>query len=102
VNELIVGDEDADVRRAARHRVEEHEIARLQVVDPDLLSDLELLLDLAWDRHTRLREHPLREAAAVEPVRIASAVSVRHAAIAQSRFDERRPGLRGWRDRWGW
>jgi hypothetical protein len=98
VHELIAVDEDADVRRAARHSVEEHEIARLQIVLRDLRSDLELLLDLARQREPDLREHPLREAAAVEALGIAAAVAVGRPPIAQCRVDQRLRGLWG---RWG-
>jgi len=69
--------------------VEEHQVTRFQIVLFDLLAGLELLLDLARQRDAMLREHPLREAAAVEALRIAAAVDVRRAAIAQSRIDQR-------------
>jgi hypothetical protein len=99
VHELIVGNEDADVRCAARHGVEEHEVARLQIVEVDLLSHLELLDDLARQRDAVLREHPLRKAAAVEAARIAAAVAVGGAAEAECAVDERdlrRRRLRRW------
>jgi len=99
VHELIVGDEDADVRRAAGDGVKEHQVARLQIVQLDLLSHLELLVDLARQRHAVVREHPLREAAAVEAAGIAAAVAVRRAAEAQGSGDQRPSWLGlGYRD----
>jgi hypothetical protein len=96
VHELIVGDEDADVGRAGRDRMEEHEVARLQIVELDLLSDLVLLLDIARQRDAVLREHPLRKAAAIEAaVRVAAAVAVRHAAERQRGVDECQDGTGG-------
>ena len=89
MDELIAANEDAHVRRAAGDGVEEHEVARFQIVLFDFPAGLELLLDLARQRDAVLREHPLREAAAVEALRIAAAVHVRRAAIAQSRIDQR-------------
>jgi hypothetical protein len=87
VDELIAGDEDADVRGAPRHGVKEHQVAGLQIVERDLFSDFELLVHLARQRHGVLREDPLREAAAIEPVRVAAAVAVRRAPEAESRID---------------
>ena len=89
MDELIVGDEDADVRRATRFGLEEDEIAGLQIALLDLLADLELLRGLARQRDAVLREHPLREAAAVEPSRIAAAVAIRRAAETQCGGHER-------------
>jgi len=80
VDELLVCHEDADVRRSPRLSVEEDEIARLQIVNRDVLSDLELLLDLPRQRDAVLREHPLGKAAAVEACGIAAAIAIRCAA----------------------
>src|SRR5262249_3708955 len=88
VDELIVGDEDADVRRASRLRVEEHQVARFQLVLLDLLADFELLLDVPWERDAILREDPLREPAAIEPARVAAAVAIRGSSKAEGHRDE--------------
>jgi hypothetical protein len=95
VHELIVRHEDPDVRRAAGHGVEEHEVAGLQIVQLDLLSRLELVVDFARQRRAVMREHPLREAAAVEAFRIAAAVAVGSAPETERGVDERHPGGSG-------
>jgi hypothetical protein len=88
VDELIVRDEDADVRSAVGFGVEEHEVARLEILLFDLLPDLELLLDLARQRDAVLREHPLYEPAAVKPRRIAAAAAIRCSSEAERRRDQ--------------
>jgi len=54
MDELLVRHENADVRRSARFGVEEDEIARLQIVNRDVVSDFELLLDLPRQRDAML------------------------------------------------
>ncbi len=56
-----------DVRERAAHRVEEHEIARLQFAHADLLADAAHFLGAARQRHAeRVLEDVAHEAAAIE------------------------------------
>ena len=90
VDEFVVVDDDADVGRTFGDRMKEDQIAGPDVFQIDLLPDPKLLAGFAWQRDAVPGEHVLREAAAVEAVRIRPAVSVRDATQAQSRGDQRR------------
>ena len=61
---------DADMRRTRRRRREEDQVARLLLARRYRNAHLELLACLSRQRHSGLREHVLREAAAVEPAQI--------------------------------
>src|SRR6478672_13409002 len=112
MDELVAADHDADVRGAAAHRLEEHQIARLHVTKSHLLALPVLLPDFARQQHAMLREHPLHEPAAIEPGRIASTIAVWHTPQHHRGFDDeggrwrrKRHSARrrssGWRCCWG-
>jgi len=92
VDELIVVDDDADVGRSFGDRLKENKIPDPDIFQLDLLADPKLLARFARQRDTVLREHVLREAAAVETAGIRSAVPVGHATQSEGRIDERRLG----------
>ena len=74
MNEFAAAERDPDMRCALRDRLEEHEVAWPDVIAVDVVADLVLLPNLAGQRHALLREYPLDEAAAVEPLRVAASV----------------------------
>lgn len=94
VDEPVVVDDDADVGRSFGDGLKEDEIPDPDIFQLDLLAYPKLLARFTRQRDAVLREHVLREAAAVETVGIRSAVPVRHATQAQRRIDERR--VRRW------
>ena len=89
MHELVVADIDADVRERAAHRIEEHQIARLQVAHANLLAHPAHFLGAARQRHTeRVLEHVAHEAAAIEPrIRRVAAPTVAHADHVQRADD---------------
>ncbi len=81
MDEFARADRDADVGRTLAHGLEEHEIARLDLILVYLLAGLVLLPRLARQRPAVLREHPLDEAAAIESARwLTAAVPVGRAS----------------------
>ena len=70
------GDCDMRCTITASLRVEEDEIARFDVGGADLIADLVLLFDDAWDRDAILREHVLHQSAAVEAGGVGSSESI--------------------------
>ena len=68
MDELPATERDADVRRSFAHGFEEHEITRLHVVMVDLPSRVVLLPGFTRQRCSVLREYPLDQPAAVEPL----------------------------------
>lgn len=94
MHELIPSHGEADVRGPARHRLEEHEVARSNLGEPDLLADRELIANLSRQPPPESRKHVLDEAAAIEARRIGAARSVRCAPKGQGGVDEL--SARGW------
>jgi hypothetical protein len=66
MDELAATERDADVRRAWRHRFEEHEITGSDVGAVDRRANAILLLHLARQSRPMLCEYPLHESAAIE------------------------------------
>src|SRR5688572_1277201 len=90
VHELAAAKRDPDVRCAARHGLEEHQIAGPDLVALDLFPDEILLPHLARKREPLLREDPLDESAAIESRRIAAAVAVRRSLQRERERDDGR------------
>jgi hypothetical protein len=89
VDELVAADRDADVRCPAAHRVEEHQIARLEIIGLDLFTFIPLMLHVARQRRAVLREDPLHEAAAIKSVgRLTSTVAIGSAPQCERGCDD--------------
>jgi hypothetical protein len=89
VDELAVAERNADVRSAAAHGREEHEVAGANLVAIDPLARVELLAHFTGERRPVLAEYPLHEAAAVESLRgFAPTVEVWRSAQRERRGDE--------------
>lgn len=99
VDELVAADGNADMRGSAAHGREEQQISRRHVSQIDLGSSLVLIANVAREADAVLRKHPLHQAAAVEPRRIAAAVPVRNPSQHHRGRDDSggRQG-RGWHD----
>jgi hypothetical protein len=69
MNELAGAKRNADMRRAAAHRLEKHEIPGLDFIPVDLFPFVVLRPRLARKRCAVLRKYPLDESAAIEPAR---------------------------------
>src|ERR1700681_4614155 len=83
VNEFVAANRDPDVRGARIGRREENQIARLEILRPDLASSPELLPDPPRERDAVLPEDVPREAAAVEATGTVAAFAVGLAPQAQ-------------------
>ena len=89
MDELPAAERDADVRRSSAHGFEEHEITRLHVVMVDLPARVVLLPCFTRQRGSVLREYPLDQPAAVEPLRrLAAAISILRALERQRRGND--------------
>src|SRR5438105_4159359 len=88
VHELVAADRDADVRRSRIGRREEDDVSRDETIGLHRFPYTILIAHLARQADAVLREDVLREAAAVEPARIAAAVSVRRTAQRQRRSSQ--------------
>ena len=84
MHELAAAERNADVRGSLAHRLEEHEIARLDIILADRLSGLVLFARLPGERRAVLCEDPLDETAAIESAcRLTAAVPVWSATQGQ-------------------
>jgi hypothetical protein len=78
MHESVAAERDGDVRRARRGRREKQEVAGREIRGRiDRRADAELAVYVARERQAVFREDVLREAAAVEAVRIPAAVALR-------------------------
>jgi hypothetical protein len=93
MDELIATERDADVRRPPADRLKEHQIARAHLIAIDRRSRSVLVLDLARQSMPVLGEHITDESAAVEPLRVTSAIAVR-------RTSQHEGGRHDRQDRW--
>jgi len=89
MDELVAADGNRHMRRARFGRGEKQEIAGFDAAGSDTRSHLELIADRSWQADTVLREHVLREAAAVEAVGVGAAIAIRNAPEVKRRADER-------------
>ena len=80
---LAVPEIDRDVVDALAGEAVEQQIAGLGAVETDTAANVALLARTARQRDTRLAEHVLHQAAAVEALRRGAAVAVRAADLAQ-------------------
>ena len=93
MDELATAERDPHMRSPWRDGFEKHEVSGLDVVGVDIAADSILVLHLARESQPLLREHPLYEAAAVEPGEVAATVPIGGSAQRQSERDD--PGLNG-------
>ena len=93
VYEFAAAEVDAAVRRAFFIRLEEDEVALFKLRRLRALSELELLVRRAWQRHAVLLEDVLQVARAVERLRRCAAEFVRRAdVLLRRRYDGRHLG----------
>ena len=80
MHKRVVAERDAHMRRAARRRCEEDQIACLLRSGWNIRSRSKLLARVPRQAKADAGEHPLREAAAVETSRVGSTVAVGRAS----------------------
>jgi hypothetical protein len=79
MQETIVAQIDADVRKSAPHGIEENQVAGLEFTFiVDFITDLALLLGCSWQQLTqRVPENHLYETATIKPdIRVGTAPSI--------------------------
>jgi len=88
VNKLLVVERETHVRGTGRDGREEHQIARADLVQINVLPDLILLCCRTWRSDLMSGEHVLNEAAAIKTrARLVAAPAIRHALETECCFN---------------
>jgi hypothetical protein len=88
VHEGLTVDSYPDVRGRPAGRVEEDQITRPEIVNPDLPARCELRGDRSWRRNAVAREHVPHETAAIESGGVGATVPVRNASQGKCGRDQ--------------